>query len=167
MDRKRLTAADRVIAVSTVVLFLASFLDWFNGDYSSEGGILSGSRSVSGWDVTNAPFFVFIPVVLALAALAVVLVQAFAPRARLPQLPIGYGQALFFAGVLAAALVLLKFIVSEETGTFVIRGVQITIDVSRAVGIYIALLAAVGFAFGGWLKWQEEKKGVGPGPTPF
>jgi hypothetical protein len=167
---RKLSTSDRIVVASTFVLVVSAFLDWFTGDYKTADGVISGSRSIDGWDVTDKIFWVTVPVVLALLALAVTLVRAFSRRVELPRLPIGYGQATFFAGLAAAALVLMKFLIGEEVRSFVIGTIPIDVDVKRAYGIFIALIAAIGFAIGGYMKWQEEKSGYETGassPTPF
>jgi hypothetical protein len=92
-------------------------------------------------------------------------------RIELPALPIGYGQAIFFAGVASAGLILMKVLVGESVRALVVGTTVVEdIDVSRSYGIFVALLAAVGFAVGGYLKWQNEQSGHETGtssPTPF
>jgi hypothetical protein len=165
---RKLDTADRVIALSTIVLIVSPWLDWFKGTYP--GGLVSGSTTINGWDVSDREFWVTIPVLLALLALAIVLVRAFSRRVELPPLPIGYGQALFFAGVASAGLVLMKVLIGEEVRAFVIANTVIDVDVSRSYGIFVALLAAIGFAAGGYMKWKNERSGYETGassPTPF
>jgi hypothetical protein len=168
---RKLNTADRIVAASAIVLLIASFLDWFERSFEGEGGVLTWSRSIAGWDLEGAILWVFVPVVLGLLSLAIVLIRALSRRVALPRLPIGYGEAMFFAGLASAGLVLLKFLLGEgDEGTAVVRGVQISIGVSRSYGIYIALIAAIGLAIGGFMKWQEEKSGYEAGaspPTPF
>lgn len=158
MDLSKLKLSDWVIGASFIVFFIASFLDWFTADIS--GGLFS--VSVDGWDTDGSFFWVWIPLLLGIAMVAVAAIRAFSPQTQLPDLPIGWGQALFFAGVLAAALVLLKFILGEDAPSGV--------DVSRSIGIFLALLATIGLAVGGFLAWQDEKSGADAGntpPTPF
>lgn len=164
----RLDTADRVVVGSTIVLMISPWLDWFEANY--ESGLVGGSSSINGWDVSNRAFWVIIPFLLALLSLAVVLVRAFFRRIELPPLPIGYGQAVFFAGLAAAGLVLMKVLVGEEVRAFVIANTVIDADVSRSYGLFIALLAAIGFAAGGYMKWKDERSGFETGasaPTPF
>lgn len=168
MNLSKLTWADRLIVLSAAVLFVASFLEWFSADISAAGGLIGGTPAVDGWEVSGALFWVATPVVLALAMVVVTAARKLR-QTPLPDLSIGWGQILFFAGLLAGALVLLKFLVSEEASDFTVRGVLVTVDVSRSYGIYIAVLAGLGLALGGYLAWREEKKGGGgqSSPTPF
>lgn len=160
MDVSKLKRSDWVILASFLVFFVATFLDWFTAEV--EGGLIS--VSVNGYDLDGALFWVWLPLLLGLAMVTVVLLRAFSPETRLPDLPIGWGQALFFAGVAALALVLLKFLLGEDAPS------GLGVDVSRGIGIFLAVLATAGLAAGGWLKWQDEKAGAGAGaapPTPF
>jgi hypothetical protein len=165
---RKLNTADRVVVASTIVLIVSPWLDWFKASY--EGGLVGGSSTINGWDVSDRTFWVTIPFLLALLSLAVVMVRTFARRVELPQLPIGYGQAIFFAGVASAGLVLMKVLVGEEVRAFVIANTVIHADVSRSYGIFVAALAAIGFAGGGYMKWKDERSGYETGassPTPF
>jgi hypothetical protein len=166
MDLSKVKTSDWVIGVSAIVLFIASFLDWFTAEFDGDETFIAGSVSVNAWDVDGWFFWAFIPVVLGIASLVVVLLQAFSPQTELPKLPIGWGQAQFIAGAVAGALVLLKFLIGEDAGD--LPGV----DVSRSIGIFLALLAGIGLAVGGWLKWQDERSGTVAStgttpPTPF
>jgi hypothetical protein len=164
----KLNPADRVVVASTIVLVVSPWLDWFKATYP--GGLVGGSSTINGWDVSDRVFWVTIPVLLALLSLAVVLIRAFSRRIELPPLPIGYGQALFFAGVASAGLVLMKVLVGENVRAFVVANTVIKVDVSRSYGIFVALLAALGFAGGGYMKWKDERSGYETGassPTPF
>jgi hypothetical protein len=166
---RKLNAADRVVVVSTIVLIISPWLDWFSATYP--GGLVRGSSSINGWDVSEREFWVIIPFLLAVLSLAVVLIRAMSRRIELPPLPIGYGQAVFFAGLAAAGLVLMKVLIGESVRALVIGTTVIDdIDVSRSYGIFVALLAAIGFAAGGYMKWRDERSGYETGassPTPF
>jgi hypothetical protein len=71
-------------------------------------------------------------------------------------------------------IVLLRVLIASDN----VGSVDINVDLDRKFGLYLAFLAALGLAAGGFLKFQEEKKGgavagpsdSGPGttpPTPF
>jgi hypothetical protein len=159
LDLSKLKTTDWVIVASAIVLFIASFLDWFSIDTQF------GTAAGNGWDVGF--FWAGIPVLIGLAMLAVVAIRAFSPETRLPDLPIGWGQALFIAGLIPAFIVVLKLLIGHE---------ELGFDFDRNFGIYLAAIAAVGLAVGGLLKWQEERSAGGAGsvegpgtapPTPF
>jgi hypothetical protein len=164
MDFTKLKTSDWVIAASGLVLLIASFLDWFTVEIEGNEFFSGASAGGNGWDVGF--FWAGIPVLLGLAMIAVVAIRAFSPETRLPDLPIGWGQALFIAGVVAAVIVVLKLLIGEDVDGPEALG----IEVKRAFGLFLATLAAIGLAVGGFLKWQEEKAGVGltpsGGPSP-
>ncbi|HEX5365099.1 MAG TPA: hypothetical protein VFW63_00340 [Acidimicrobiales bacterium] len=151
MDVSKLTTGDRVIVASGLVLLVASFLDWFTVSFEGNGLLGDVSASGNGWDVGF--FWAGIPVLLGLAMIAVVAVRALSPGNGLPDLPVSWGQALFVAGVVAAAIVVLKLLVGEDVDGAEAFGV----DVDRAFGLFLAALAALGLAVGGFLDWQEER----------
>jgi hypothetical protein len=155
VDLSKLKTSDWVVAGSAIVLLIASFMDWFKIE-------IFGARAAgNGWDVG----FLWgrFPVLIGIAMVVVVAIKAFSPSTKLPDLPIGWGLALFIGGCVAAALVILKLIIGEDANS----GGLVEFD--RAFGIFLAALAAIGLAVGGFLKWQEEKSGAGvagPGTTP-
>ena len=157
MDISRLKTSDWVIAASGLVLLIASFLDWFTVEIAGNeffGGVSAGGN---GWDVGF--FWAGIPVLIGLAMIAIVAIRAFSPDTKLPDLPIGWGQTLFIAGAVAAVIVLLKLLIGEDVDGAEALG----IEVNRAFGLFVATLAAIGLAVGGFLKWQEEKAEAGVG----
>ena len=166
MDFSKLKTSDWVIAASGLILLIASFLDWFTVEIEGNEFFSGASAGGNGWDVGF--YWAGIPVLLGLAMIAVVAIKAFSPETKLPDLPIGWGQALFIAGVLAAVIVLLKLLIGEDADGAEAFG----FEVKRAFGLFLATLAAIGLAVGGFLKWQEEKSGAdgypmaGPGTPP-
>jgi hypothetical protein len=78
--------------------------------------------------------------------------------ADLPDLPVPWSQALFGAGALSAVIVVLKLLTGYHS-------------VDRAFGLFLATLAALAFAAGGFLKMQEGDDGStatgGTGSAPF
>jgi hypothetical protein len=161
MDISKLKTSDWVIAASGLILFIASFLDWFTVSFDDDSGLGLGGTvgGGSGWDVGF--FWAGIPVLLGLAMIAIVAIRAFSPETELPQLPIGWGQTLFIAGVVAAVIVLLKLLIGEDGAP------EFGIEVNRAFGLFLASLAAIGLAVGGFLKWQEEKSDAGLSAGPY
>lgn len=141
MDFNKLSLSDKIIAGSAIVLLIASFLPWF--EVSAFGFSVSGN----GWDVGF--FWAGIPVILGLIMLAHVGIKNFGDDSKLPDLPVSWGQVHLGAGALAAVIVVLKLLIGESEGG---------VDFDRAYGLFIATIAALGLAYGGFLKFQEEKK---------
>ena len=159
MDISKLTTSDKVIAGSGIVLFIAYFLPWFTAD----AGIVS--VSISGGDVGF--LWATLPMLLGLVAAGLVIANKLFD-VTLPDLPIPWGQAFLGAGALAAVLVVLKLLIGEDADGASAFG----IDVSRGFGIFLAALAAIGLAAGGFLKYQEGDDtpaagGGGGGTAPF
>jgi hypothetical protein len=163
VDLSKLSTGDKLIAGSTIGLFVFSFLPWFTVDFD---GPFSGG-TLSGWDVG----FLWgrFPLFLAVLMSAYVGVKAFSPDTKLPTLPVAWGQALLGVGVLCAFLVILKLLLGEDLGTFgSLEGTGI--EVNRSYGLFLSVLATIGLAVGGFFKMQEgddDSSGGGAPPTTF
>jgi hypothetical protein len=145
VDLNKLSTADKVIAASGILLFIFSFFSWFAVDV----GFGIRAASANGWDVG----FLWggIPALLGLLLAALVLVPLFAADFKLPDLPVTWGQAILGAAALAAFLVVLRLLMGFHSW-------------DRQIGIFLAALAAIGLAVGGFLKFQEEKAGTTAAP---
>jgi hypothetical protein len=151
----KLTTSDKVVAGSGLLLFIASFLPWFGFEGFSESG--------NGWDVGF--FWGGIPALLGLAAAGVVLATKLGD-VKLPDLPITWGQAILAAGALSALIVVLKLLIGHEE-----CGGGFCFDFDRKWGLFVAAIAAIGLAAGGFLKFQEGDDAPaapgGTGTAPF
>jgi hypothetical protein len=144
VDLNKLTQGEKVIAGSAIAFLLFSFFPWFG----------KGSYSRNGWS-----YFLFgiIPLLLAIIMVAQIGISRFT-ETKLPNPPLPWGQIHLIAGGLAAVIVLLKLIIGDKysSGVTVLgthTGFSITLD--REFGIFLALLAAIGLAAGGYLKSRE------------
>ena len=147
MDLKKLSLGDQIIGGSGIVLLIASFLPWFKVDLGP-----FGDASANGWDVGF--FWCILPVLIGIAMVAVVAIRAFSPQTKLPDLPLPWDQALFIAGCVAAAIVVLKLLIGDS-------------PLDRGFGLFLAALASIGLAAGGYVKWKmDPAKSSGP-PTTF
>ena len=151
MDLSKLSRSERIMAGAGLVLFLSTFMPWFK----------AGPLDWNGWDVT----FIFggLPALLGLLVAGVVLATKLG-NAKMPDLPFSTGQGMLGAGALAALLVLIKLLVGEEVCSPFGGGCA---DLDRAWGLYLATLAALALAAGGYLAYQEEKAGAANGPSVF
>lgn len=157
MDLNKLSTGDKVIAGSGIVLLIAYFMPWFKAD----AGFVS--VSASGGDVGF--LWATLPMLLGLIAAGAVIANKLFD-VKLPDLPVPWGQAFLGAGGLAAVLVVLKLLIGEDADGAEALG----IDVSRSIGIFLAALAAIGLAVGGFLKMQEgddTPSDGGGGTAPF
>lgn len=153
MDLNKLSTSDKVIAGSGILLFIAYFLPWFEVDF----GVLGGSATASGGDVD----FIWstLPMLIGLVMAGTVVARALFD-VKLPDLPIPWGQAYLALGALAGLLVTLKLLIGEDPSEIV----------DRAFGLFIATIAALGLAAGGFLKFQEgddTPAGGDGGSAPF
>ena len=151
----KLTTSDKVVAGSGLLLFIASFLPWF--------GLEGYPGSGNGWDVGF--LWAGLPALLGLAAAGVVIATKMGD-VKLPDLPITWGQAFLGAGALSALLVVLKLLIGYE-----VCGFGTCIDLDRKWGMFLAAIAALGLAAGGFLKYQEgddaPAAGGDTGTAPF
>ncbi len=140
MDQlKQLSQGQQIFAGGAVVFLIAYFLPWFTVD------AFGFSASATGSDV--GALFSTIPLLLSLAMLAVIIVRAVKPDAGLPDWP--WAQVIFGVGVFCAAMVVLKLLIGEDDGG--------TGLVSRSYGLFIATIAGIAMAAGGWLEFQASK----------
>ncbi len=152
MDLNKLTTADKVIAGSGILLFIAYFLPWFKVDL----GPLGGEITASGGDVDF--LWSTLPMLLGLIMAGVTIATKLFD-VKLPDLPFPLGLIMLALGGLAALLVVLKLLMGEDF-------------VDRAFGLFVAALAAIGLAAGGFLKFQEDggattTSGGSTGTAPF
>ncbi|MEQ1788289.1 MAG: hypothetical protein ABL966_14650 [Acidimicrobiales bacterium] len=149
MDLNKLTTSDKIIAGSGLLLFVAYFLPWFKLDIFGESVTASGGDVGFLWST----FPMLIGLVLAGSVIASKLFDV-----KLPDLPVPWGQFYLGLGALAALLVVLKLLIGEDF-------------VDRAFGLFIAAIAAIGLAAGGFLRFQEgddaPAAGGGTGSAPF
>jgi hypothetical protein len=136
VDLNKLTQGEKVIAGSAIAFFIFSFLPWYG----------KGGASRNGWD-----YFLFgvIPLLLAIAMVVVIALSRFTDT-KLPDPPLPWGQIHLIAGCVAAALVFLKLLIGDSVGVL-----GFNIDLDRKFGIFLALLAGLGLAAGGYLKSRE------------
>ena len=148
MDINKLSLSDRIIVASGILLFIAYFLPWFKVEVEGFEGVGGGSATANGSDVD----FIWstLPMLIGLV-MAGVIVASKLFDVKLPDLPVTWGQAHLGLGALAALLVVLKLIMGEDADGAELFGVE----VSRSFGLFIAALAAIGLAVGGWLMFKE------------
>lgn len=143
MDLSKLTMGEKVIGAAGVVLLIdLLFLPWHKIDL----GIVSVSRS--GIESPNS-FWGILALLVAIAMVVVVVVTRFTTT-KLPDLPVPLGQAMFFAGIALAALLVIKLIVETSFLGF---------------GAYLGILLGGAMAYGGFLYRKEA--GDAPAAPPL
>ncbi|HYZ99336.1 MAG TPA: hypothetical protein VE575_11335 [Acidimicrobiales bacterium] len=152
MDLSKLSAADKVIGASAGLFLIATFLPWYGAEDFPGGDQI-------GWD-----YFLtgVLPLLVIVAMVALIAIQRFSTT-QPPTPPIAWTQIYLVAGIVVAALLLLRVIIPSD--------VEVIGDLDRKYGLWIALIAAIGVGVGGLLKSQEpEDTLTGPPstpPTPF
>lgn len=137
----RLTLGEKVVLIAGAVLIIdLLFFPWHEIDL----GIL-GSASRSAVESPKGGLGV-LALLVAAAMVAVVAVTRFS-SARLPDLPIPLGQAMFFAGIAVAALLLIKLVAETDFLGF---------------GAWLGVLLGGAVAYGGFLMRKEAEGITGP-----
>ena len=132
MDFSKLSKGDKILGGAGLLFLISTFLPWFEFSFAGLGSV-----SANGWDVgflwAGLPFFIV------LGMLVWIGLRSFSAVKLPPQIP-----ALFLAGgALTFLLPFLKLLIGEDG------------PISRAFGLFIAVLAGAGVAFGGYLKFLE------------
>jgi hypothetical protein len=152
VNLNKLTRPEQIIGASAIVMVIASFLPWFTASYKG-----FGSTSINAWSGDVGFFWGVIPTLIALVMLAHVVITKFVENVTLPDLP--WPRIHMIGGIAAAVLVILKLLIGIDTGGAEVLGV----DVSRGIGIFLAAIAGLGLAYGGFTYNQEhERGGVNP-----
>ncbi len=150
MDINKLSLSDKIIVGSGILLFIAYFLPWFKVSIEGFEDIpgTGGSATANGSDVD----FIWstLPMLIGLVMAGVIIASKLFD-VKLPDLPVTWGQAHLGLGALAAFLVVLKLLIGEDGG--------FGIEVSRSFGLFLAALAAIGLAAGGFLMFKEGGDG--------
>lgn len=141
MDAQRLSTGEKIAGASAVLLFLFMFFDWFSVD--GGGGFFTVDVG-NAWRALNViPIILMIAIVAAVGGAVIRLSDALFE----PEVPINAVVAIL--GAVSFLLILYRIVDPPDAG---IEG----IDVSPALGIFLALIAAAGIAFGGYRAMQEE-----------
>jgi hypothetical protein len=152
MDTSRLTTGDMIAGVGAVVLLISLFLPWYG--VSLDIGNVSVSESASGWES-----LVFIDILLFLISIAAIGVVAARAAGQLPAEVPG-AVVLLGLGGLAVLLVLYRIIDIPADD------VPDEVDLSRKIGVFIALIGAAAVAYGGWRTNTETPEAGAPARPP-
>jgi hypothetical protein len=116
----------------SVVLLISTFFSW--GKFS----VGPVTLNVSGWDTGALGKLVFFA-----ALIAIILVVVDYMKVDVSQMPVPVSLALVGAAAAGLLFVILRFLFMPD-------------GLSRAWGLYLAIIAAVALAYGAWLKLQED-----------
>jgi hypothetical protein len=159
----RLGRGEAVAAVSAVLLFGLTFLDWFRGELAGGQNVSAPDIGGSAWESLDLiPLLLLVAIVATLAATVLKLSGA---RARLPVAP---NAVVAVLGGLATLLIVLRLL---DTPDVDLGG--LTIDTSPQLGAFLGLIAAAGIACGGYTAMRAEggsfgavADGLARGPAP-
>lgn len=149
MELDRLSPGEKIAAASAILLFVFMFFDWFGAEVSSVTGF-SGEVPGDGanaWEALDIiPLFLMAAIVCALGVAVIRLTEAdFEP-------PISANAVVAALGGLAVLLIAYRILDAPGGGDF--GGV--TVDTTLKLGIFLALIAAAGIAYGGYSAMREE-----------
>lgn len=147
MDLSKLTMGEKVVGAAGVLLLIdLLFLPWHKIEFG--GALLNVSVTRSAIESPNGLWGV-LALLVTLAMVAVVVVTRFT-TAKVPDLPIPLGQAMFFAGIAVIALLFLKLLLETSALGF---------------GAWLGVLLGAAMAYGGFLIRQEA--GAAPSSPPM
>jgi hypothetical protein len=146
VDLDRLRLGEKIVGVSAILLFIFMFFDWFSASVS--GGGTSVSEGADAWTaLDNIPIVLVIAIVVALGMVAIKLFEvAWEP-------PVA--ASLVVGALSALSLVLILYRIIDTPGGGGSFG-PISVDISPAFGIFLALIAAGGMTYGAYRTATEE-----------
>jgi hypothetical protein len=148
VDLNKLSLGDRIVAgVGILEILLLFIVPWHSIDVFGETFTLSpleGDGTAVAWPAALA-------LIALIALVAVVLIRKLAPQVNLPELPIAWNLAIFYAAIAVPVLLFLKLILETDALSF---------------WAYILILLGAAIAYGGFLISKETETSTAP-PAPF
>jgi len=152
VDLNKLTLGDKIVAGTGLVLIISLlFFPWHSVSFEGFEGL--GIEETYTRTAVQSPngFFGILALLLTIAIVGVVLAQKLG-NVELPDLPIPWNDAKFFATIAVLVLLLLKLIV-ETSGL--------------GWGCYLAILLTAGMVYGGFLIKQDANSAPSAPPSAF
>lgn len=148
MNFSTLSPAEKVIFGSGIALLILSFMPWFKfGPYerSAWSNLISSLGVIAG----------------ILMVLQIILTRWGSAKLPLPKLP--WGQVHLILGVFALVMVLAQALVGDTLTTPALPGLpSVQLDLERRPSLILGTLAALGLAYGGFVR-SKEPEGAGGG----
>jgi hypothetical protein len=155
VDLNKLTLGDKIVAGTGLVLIISLlFFPWHS--YSAPGvefageSFGGGSWSASAIESPNG-FWGILAMLLTIAIVGVVLATKLGD-VQLPELPIPWNDAKFYATIAVLVLLLLKLVIETDV---------------LGWGCYLAILLAAGMVYGGFLIKQDASSAPSAPPSAF
>src|ERR671914_990523 len=131
MDVRRLRAGEWIAALSGVALLVSLFLPWYGAGADGDA---------SGWEAFTA-----VDIALALVAAFGVSLLVVTASQRVPAVPIALSAIGTLVGLIGVVLVLVRLAATPD-------GLD-----GRELGVWVALIAAIGIVAGGGLAMTDER----------
>ncbi|MEK6326271.1 MAG: hypothetical protein AABM66_01945 [Actinomycetota bacterium] len=154
MDFTRLTQGEKIAGASGIALILIMFIfSWYGVELAGESVPDSG---VNAWQA-----FGFIDIVLLVTVAGAIGLALISASQTEVGLPVAASAVVAGLGILSVILLLYRIIdtpgdVSAASALF-----NQDFDVTRKIGVWLGLIAAIGVTYGGWRAMQEEGTSFG------
>lgn len=142
----KLCLGEKIAGVSAAVLAVSLYLNWFGIEVSGPGGSV-GLSGGNAWESLD-----FVPIFLAATVILCLLSIVMRVTDLDYRLPASANAWLAMLGVASALLVLIQIVDPPDFGE--VSG--LSLDATLELGIFVALIAAIGIALGGYLAVREE-----------
>jgi hypothetical protein len=137
MDTGRLSQGAMIAAISGLVLFISLFFDWVGIEVTGVG-----SASQTGWESQSS-----LDIYLLIVSVIAVIPGVLALTGGGGDLPIANATNALLLGAIAVILMFFTMFIGFPNG------------LDRKFGMWLALIASIGVAVGGYLAAQEEAVG--------
>jgi hypothetical protein len=137
MDTGRLSQGAMIAAISGLVLFISLFFDWVGIEVTGVG-----SASQTGWESQSS-----LDIYLLIVSVIAVVPGVLALTGGVGDLPIANATNALLLGAIAVILMFFTMFIGFPNG------------LDRKFGMWLALIASIGVAVGGYLAAQEEAVG--------
>jgi hypothetical protein len=171
MDFSRLTQGEKIAGISGIALLLIMFIfSWYGVDVGGQSVPDSGANA---WEA-----FSFIDIVLFVTVAAAIGLALISASQTEVGLPVAASAVVAGLGILSVILIFYRIIDTPGDVTAASALLEQEVDVTRKIGVWLGLIAAIGVAYGGWRAMQEEgtsfgdqadrfrEPDEGPGATP-
>lgn len=144
MDLDKLSSGEKIAGVSSIVLFVFMFFDWFTVEVTG----IPGSGGSDAWDALDwIPIVLVVTIVFALGVVALRLLDSpYEP-------PVSANALVAILGGICFLLILYRIIDPPGVGGGIAEEI---VEVSPAFGIFVSLVAAAGISYGGYKAMEEE-----------